>query len=233
MTTTDPLTPALTEFARTLAQGFEITDMLFGLTEKVVEILQLPTAGVSLVHDGIIQHAVSYDEIAASIELVQQHAQRGPCVDAYRTNAIVAISDLRKDPDQWPEVQAACLEAGVFATAGVPFSAGDRTLGALNLYDTTPHEWTESELAQAQVLADMATGYLVTASQLQQERRLNEQLQRALESRVVIEQAKGILAAQNSISLNRAFERIRTHARSHNVSVRAVADAVVNLGLRP
>ncbi len=79
----------------------------------------------------------------------------------------------------------------------------------------------------------MATGYLVTASQLQQERRLNEQLQRALESRDVIEQAKGILAAQSSISLNRAFERIRTHARSHNVSVRAVADAVENLGLRP
>ena len=231
--TPDPLTAALSAFARTLAQGYEITDVLYDLTERVAEVIPVPTAGVSLLQDGTLRHAISLNDIAAGIEVAQEHSQQGPCVDACRTNESVTVSDLRADSSRWPEVGRAALAAGVVAVAGIPFSDGRQTLGALNLYDSQPRQWSEAELGRAQVLADMATSYVVNASQLQKERRTNEQLQQALENTKVIEQAKGVLAAHHGISVSQAFERLRTHARAHNATIRAVADAVVNLDLRP
>jgi AmiR/NasT family two-component response regulator len=109
----------------------------------------------------------------------------------------------------------------------------DEVLGAMNIYSAEPRLWTDDEIATAQVLADMATSYLVNASELEKSRRTSEQLQEALQSRVVIEQAKGILSAERRISMDEAFETLRRHARNHNANLRAVADAVVNLGLRP
>ena len=232
MATGDPLATALSAFARTLAQGYEITDVLYDLTERVAEIIPVPAAGVSLLQDGALQHATSLNELAAAIEVVQEQSQQGPCVDACRTNEMVSVADVRVEPDRWPAVSRAARAAGVVAMAGIPFSNGQATLGALNLYDVEPRHWSEAELARARVLADMATGYVVNASHLQRERRTNEQLRQALENRVVIEQAKGILAAQHGISVTQAFERLRGYARSHNASTRAVADAIVHLDLR-
>lgn len=233
MATPDPLTAALSAFARTLAQGYELTDVLYDLTERVAEVIPVPAAGVSLLQDDRLRHAVSLNEIASVIEDAQERAQQGPCVDACRTNSSIAVSDVREDASRWPEVGRAALAAGVVAVAGIPFHDGRVTLGALNLYDTEARRWSQTELERARVLADMATSYVVNASQLEQERRSNEQLQRALENTKVIEQAKGILAAHHGIPVNQAFERLRAHARSHNATIRVVADAVVNLDLRP
>jgi AmiR/NasT family two-component response regulator len=102
----------------------------------------------------------------------------------------------------------------------------------MNVYDAQPREWSEEDLAAASVLADVATSYLVNASKLHQQQQLNEQLTTALESRAVIEQAKGITAGDAGVSVQEAYHRIRRHARNHNTSLRAVAEAVVNLGLR-
>jgi GAF domain-containing protein len=230
--TADPLTAALSAFARTLARGYEITDVLYDLAEQVVQVLGLVSASVSLAQDGTMRHVVSLNDVASEIEVVQERLQQGPCVDAFRTEEPVTVSDLRGEPERWPELRIAALEAGVVALAGIPCHDGHQALGALNLYDTAVHRWSAAELERAQVLADMATGYLVNASRLQQARRVNEQLQRALDNRVVIEQAKGILAAHDGISVDRAFDRLRAYARSHRATIRAVADAVVNLGLR-
>jgi GAF domain-containing protein len=232
MAVPDPLSVALSAFARTLAHGFEITDVLYDLTERVAEVIGVPAAGVSLLQDGTLRHAASLNEIAATIETAQEQAQRGPCVDASRTMDVITVTDLRAEPDRWPEVASAALGAGVVAIAGIPFSNGHQTLGALNLYDTVPRQWSDTDVAHARVLADMATSYVVNASHLQQERRTNEQLQQALNNRVVIEQAKGILANHHGITVNQAFERLRAHARNHNATIRAVADAIVNLDLR-
>ena len=232
MATPDPLTTALSAFARTLAQGYEITDVLYDLTERVAEVIPVPAAGVSLLQGGQLQHAVSLNELANVIEVAQEQTQQGPCVDACRTNETVTVADVRVEPDRWPGVSSAAASVGLVAMAGIPFSTGHTTLGALNLYDVEPRQWSEADLARARVLADMATGYVVNASQLQKERRTNEQLQQAVENRLVIEQAKGILAAHHGISVNQAFERLRAHARNHNATIRAVADAIVNLDLR-
>lgn len=231
-TTPDPLLSALSAFARTLAQGFEITDVLYDLTERVSEVLAVPAAGVSLARDGRLQHVTSLNERAVTVEVVQELLQEGPCVDAYRSSTTVTVVDLSEELDRWADFRGPALEAGVVALAGIPFTAAGRTLGALNLYDVVPRQWSDTELERARVLADMATGYVLSASQLEQERRTNEQLQLALDNRVLIEQAKGILAAQHGVSVSQAFERLRHYARSHNAPIRAVADAVVNLNLQ-
>ena len=94
-------------------------------------------------------------------------------------------------------------------------------------------DWTADDLDAARILADMATSYVINASELDRQRRVNEQLKEALASRIVIEQAKGALAAERGISVDEAFEVLRRHARSHSMNLRKVADAVVTLGLRP
>jgi AmiR/NasT family two-component response regulator len=106
-------------------------------------------------------------------------------------------------------------------------------IGALNLYDDSVRAWTTGDLQIAAVLADIATGYVVHASQLQKQRDLASHLQQALDSRIIIEQAKGVLANAYSTSVDEAFARLRRHARNHNARVSDVASAVVNLGLRP
>lgn len=232
MASSDPLLEALSAFARTSAKGFEITDVLYDLTERVTEVIAVPSAGVSLMRDGELRHAVSLDDAAASIEAAQERAQRGPCVDASHSMEIVTIADLGGESDRWPEVTRAARAVGVVAIAGIPFSVGDQALGALNLYDVVPRRWSATDLAHARVFADMATSYVVNASQLQKERRTNEQLQQALDNRVIIEQAKGILAAYHGITVNQAFERLRNHARSHNATIRDTADAIVHHDLR-
>jgi GAF domain-containing protein len=145
---------------------------------------------------------------------------------------VVSCSDVRVEDARWPEYAEAARRVGVAAVAGVPMRLADQVVGAMNIYDAQPREWSEEDLAAASVLADVATSYLVNASKLHQQQQLNEQLTTALESRAVIEQAKGITAGDAGVSVQEAYHRIRRHARNHNTSLRAVAEAVVNLGLR-
>ena len=104
-------------------------------------------------------------------------------------------------------------------------------MGSLNIYDERIRHWSEGDVRAARVLADMAVGYVINASQLEQAERTREQLQEALESRVVIEQAKGMLANANGITIDEAFGRLRRHARSSRLPLREVATAVVESGL--
>ena len=107
----------------------------------------------------------------------------------------------------------------------------DQIIGALNLYAYRPRVWSDEEIAVAGVLANVATSYVVNASKLRQQEQLTEQLQHALESRVIIEQAKGITAQQNSVTIDQAYQLMRGHARKNNASLRLVAEAIVAVGL--
>jgi GAF domain-containing protein len=226
------LVRVLSEFARTLAGEFAVSDVLHDLAERVTEVLGVPGAGVSLADSGRIRFVAAIDEVTAAIERVQEDTQEGPCVDAHRAGELVLVADLRDDPGRWPTFAERARELGIVAVAGIPMSWNGTRLGALDLYSTARRDWLADDVVLAQVLADMATCYIAHASELERSRRTVEQLQEALESRVVIEQAKGMLAAERSISVNEAFELIRSHARSHSASLRAVGEAIVNLGLR-
>jgi GAF domain-containing protein len=121
--------------------------------------------------------------------------------------------------------------AGIKSMASIPMGLDGTWLGALNLYTLTPRAWAEDDIATAEVFADVATSVLLHASERQRAEQVREHLEHALQTRVIIEQAKGILANRHHLTVDAAFALLRLHARSHNASVRSVAEAVVNLGL--
>jgi GAF domain-containing protein len=224
---------ALSEFAGTLAKGFAISDVLHDLAEQVSAVLGIDGAGVSVQDGDRLQFVTAHDARAAQMEGVQDAGQAGPCVDAWHSGEAITVADLRTGPHRWDDYEKAARDAGVVAIAAIPMRSDTQSIGALDLYSTKPREWSGDDLESARILADMATSYVIHASELDRQRRLNEQLREALDSRIVIEQAKGILAAERRISVDAAFEVLRGHARNHSAPLRSVAEAVVSLGMRP
>lgn len=224
---------ALSEFARTLAKGFAVSDVLHDLAEQVTAVLGVDGAGVSVQDEGQLRFVTALDERAAALEDVQDAAQAGPCIDAWHSGKAVAVADLRQESHGWDNYEQAARKAGVVAIAGIPMQCDGQPIGALDLYSTSRREWSGEDLESARILADIATSYVIYSSELDRQRQLNKRLQEALDSRIVIEQAKGALAAERGISVDAAFEILRRHARSHSATLRSVAEAVVSLGLRP
>ena len=224
----------LSDFAATLARRYDITDVLFQVAERVVEILDLVGTGVSLAdQQGLLHPVTPINELTRLLELVEEHHQEGPCIDAFHKGELVVVRRVADEKDRWP---AWCQEAerqGVGAVLGIPLTFDDKVLGAVNVYSGEERDWQPSEISVARTLVDMAASYVAHASELADVQRINEQLNEALESRVVIEQAKGIVAAERQISVDDAFVLLRTHARGHGATLRAVSEAVVTLGLRP
>ena len=226
------LIQTLSEFAETLVKGFAISDVLHSLAERVSAVLRVDGAGVSLQHAGQLRFVTALDERSTALERAQENSQAGPCVEAWRSGKAVTVTDLRRASHGWVAYEKVARLAGVVAVAGVPLRLNSHHIGSLNLYSSTAREWQGDDLAAARVLADVATSYVINASRLEREQRVSEQLREALDSRIVIEQAKGILAAEHGITVDRAFELMRQRARSRNATLRAVAQAVVDLGLR-
>lgn len=222
----------LQRFAANMIDKFEINDMLYELGDTVTVLLGASGSGVSVVTEGDrLSFVTSTSEAVVELERAQEARQAGPCVEAFRTGEVVSVSKI-SDLDRWPEYRAAADHAGFESVVGVPLVIGDRRLGSLNVYDTRPREWTERDLRAARVLADMATTYILRSGELAEAKKLSGQLQEALESRIVIEQAKGMLARDHDISVDQAFDMLRKLSRDRNSPLRTIADAVVTLGLR-
>lgn len=231
---TDLLTRVLSDFAHTLASRFEVSEVLYRLAEHVTEILDVAGCGVSVVdREGKLRPVTAINELTRQLEATEEEHQQGPCVDAFHDGNVVVVPRLVEQADKWPDWSKQAGELGVHAVLGVPLCVNDQTLGAMNLYTHDEREWPEAEIRIAQVLCDMAASYVVNASELDEARRVAEQLGEALDSRIIIEQAKGVLAAEQHISVEEAFVVLRTHSRTHGASLRSVAQAVVQLGLRP
>lgn len=222
----------LSSFARALPSGYDVEVVLTELTDSVTAVLSLAGAGVTLAEAGHLTRVTAVGPGFDELEAVQQQTQRGPCRDAFDSGEVVACRDVREAQERWPEYAAAAARLDVAGVAGVPMRLAEQTIGALNIYDAAPRDWSEEDLAAAGVLADVATSYVVNASTLRQQQQLNEHLTLALESRVVLEQAKGMTARDGGVSVEEAYRRMRRHARNHNTSLRAVAEAIVNVGLR-
>lgn len=234
MTDQRTLLTTLSSFAQTLTGSFSVTDVLYDLADQITGLLGVLGAGVSLMEGGSIRFITTSSEAVGRLERLQEQLQSGPCVQAVAERTAVAVGDLSRGDwsTRWPRYVAQAQAEGIRSVAGIPMLSAEGCIGAIDIYSGDPREWTEEELLAAAALAAVATGYVRHASELDQQRRLTEQLQHALESRVVIEQAKGILANALGTSVDRAFEVLRRYARSHNASLRDVATAVVRLGLR-
>jgi GAF domain-containing protein len=170
----------------------------------------------------------------AARELERDHAQQHPCPcrDAYADGEVVRVADMRLESGRWPEFSVTATRLGVAGVAGIPMRLADQIIGSLNLYSTEPRDWSDQDIAVAAVLADVATSYVVNASKLRQQEQLSAQLQETLDSRIAIEQAKGITANMHAVTVEQAHQLMRRHAHHNNASVRQVADAIVAVGLQ-
>lgn len=230
----DHLKQTLASVAESLAQARAVTDVLHDLVDDASRIFDICGAAIAMADEqNRLRSVTALSETIATLEAIEERTGQGPCHEVHELGTAVRVSDLREHADRWPDLAAAAEQTGVVAAAGVPLHVDGAELGVLTLYDTRVRQWNDRQLEVAQLLADTTAGYIVYASAYRQATAVVDQLRHALESRVLIEQAKGMLAAERGISPDRAFEVLRGHSRSHNASVHAVAAAVVNLGFRP
>ena len=225
----ETLLDSLERFAAALTSGYGIGDVLHNLTGEMAEVLNLSGAGVTLVHDGRQRFVTAAVEAIATLERVQESSQKGPCIDAVASAAPVAVPDIAEGDasNRWPDYTVAAKNAGIQAVAGIPMLADGAAIGAVNLYDSQPRDWSAEDLRVATIFASIATGYLAHASSARQQQRTAEQLEQALNTRLIIEQAKGVLANQRETTVDEAFKRLRKYAREHNARIHDVSRAVV------
>ncbi len=221
------LREAVSGYARRIASSYEVGHALYSVTDDALRVLGCDGAGVSVGDpEGRLRFVTATEQRVVRIEEEQAVAQEGPCFEAFETGTPVVTADLLGEA-RWERYRSTAVAAGFRAVAGVPMVVDDVRIGAMNLYREAPHEWSEEELQVAQVLGDMASGYIVNHRTLSASRALAGQLQVALDSRVVIEQAKGVVAASRDLDVDAAFQRLRAHARKQGRKLHDVARDVV------
>jgi GAF domain-containing protein len=223
------VTQTLVELADTLVLGFDGIEFLHTLTERCVQLLDVDAAGILLVDQrGTLNLVAASTEQTRLLELFQLQNQEGPCLDCYHSGQGVACADLTAAPQRWPQFATAARDQGFAAVQAVPMRLREQTLGALNLFRSSPDAIPTDATAIAQSFANVATISLLQVRALRHSEMVTEQLQSALNSRLLIEQAKGILAERRHISLTQAFTLMRAYARNHNRLLSQVARAIIN-----
>jgi len=217
------------ELADTLVEEFDMVEFLHMLTERCVELLEADAAGLMLADQrGNLQLVASTVERAQLLELFELQAGEGPCLECFSTGRAITNVDLAEARARWPIFVAAAEEAGFRSTHAIPMRLRGQVIGALNLFADQPVRLGDDVVAIGQAMADVATIGLLHERNLREQTVLSEQLQTALHSRVLIEQAKGVLAARAGISVTEAFTRMRSHARGNNLPLTGVAAAVID-----
>jgi GAF domain-containing protein len=230
-----PVSRAFVALADTLVDDYDVIDLLDRLVAYSVELLAADAAGILLADARGELHAVaSSSEDAELMELLQLQAEQGPCLDCFRTAAPVSVADLSEATDRWPTFAAAAGQRGAFASVhAIPLRLRGQAIGALTLLHRTAGPLPEDDLALAQALADVATIGILQERAIRRREVVNEQLQTALTSRVIIEQAKGVLAQHLGLSMDEAFNRLRGYVRGHNLRLADVARLIATRQLDP
>ncbi|GIE90953.1 GAF and ANTAR domain-containing protein [Actinoplanes regularis] len=223
-----PLSDVFIEMADTLVDDFDVLDFLHTLTERCVELLGVTAAGLMLTDGaGNLQVVAASSERTRLLELFQLQTDEGPCVDCFRTGTAVSVDDLTT-ARRWPRFTTAASQAGFAAVHALPMKLRTEVIGALNLFETEPGALDQEKLRVGQALADIATVGLLQQRAIHARDVLTEQLQAALNSRVLIEQAKGLLAERLQIDVAQAFTILRSTARNHNRKLSDLAQALVD-----
>lgn len=225
----DPVQMAdvLARFALTLVGQYSLDEVMGQLGADVGRILGAAGAGVMLGDDhGQLHFVTTSDGVLDTLEALQVELDEGPCLLAFRTGTPVIAADLATDP-RFPAFGPRAVSCGMRAVHSFPMSLDGTTVGALNLYLDEPGGLEDGQADAGRTFANVATAFLLHARDLQQREVFTEDLQRALSSRVVVEQAKGYVAASRAVTPTAAFELIRRYARDHRVKVQVVARSVV------
>lgn len=221
------LAQVFVELADTLVDDFDMLDFLNTLVERCVELLSVSAAGVVLAdQEGGMAMAAASSEQARLVELLSVQTDEGPSLECIRTGQPVSSPDLATEGDRWPRFGPAAGAAGFHAAYAVPMRLRQTVIGSLNLLDTRPDGVDAASVLLGQALADVATIGLLQQRAIRDSAMLVDQLQTALNSRVVIEQAKGALFAHGGVSMEDAFAALRSYARSNKMRLIEVARSV-------
>ena len=223
------LSETFVELTDTMVAGFDVIDFLHVLTDRSVKLLDVSAAGLLLADPrGELRVVAASSEAVRLLELFQLQNDQGPCLDCFRAGRPVAAADLAAEAQRWPRFAAAAQQAGFAAVQALPMRLREQVIGALNLFRAEPGAFAPASVRVGQALADVATISLLHERGMRHSDVLNEQLQTALNSRVIIEQAKGKLAERLGVDMDQAFALLRGRARSTNRRLSDLARAFID-----
>jgi GAF domain-containing protein len=229
MTREQALVETFVELVDSLVEDYDVVEFLQGLAARCVELLDVSEAGIMLVDPaGKLRYVASSSERMRVVELLELQLEEGPCFDAYRLHEPVVSHSQEDAAARWPTFAGHVLDAGFASVAAVPMRLRSQVIGALNLFSVEDGEIASDDLRLGQAMADVATIGILHHRAIRDAHALVGQLEGALDSRVVIEQAKGVLAARGGIGIDDAFQRIRGFARQRNRLLSDVARDIVS-----
>jgi GAF domain-containing protein len=224
----------LVELADNLVEDFDVVDLLTHLANRCVEVLDVAAAGVMLAApNGVLQVVASSSEAMRVLELFELQADQGPCVDCYASGQPVVNVDLAAVSTRWPRFAAHAVDQGFGSVHALPLRLRGRTIGALNMFRADPGTLDVPDIGAAQGLADIATIAIIQHQVAVDAQTLNLQLTQALDSRIIVEQAKGKISQAANIDMDRAFQQLRAHARSHNLRLSRLAADIADGTIHP
>jgi len=229
MTREQRIVETFVELADTMVDDFDVIEFLHRLAERCVELLDCAEAGLLLADAaGVLRVMASSSERSDALDLLQSQNEEGPCFETYQRGVPVSSEGLTGDFGRWPTFAPMALQKGFCSVQAIPMRARGATIGALNLFRATTGCLVEQDLLLGQGMADIAAIALLQERTVREAHDVVKQLQGALSSRVMIEQAKGVLAERVHIDVDAAFARLRAHAREHNLRLSNVARDLVD-----
>jgi GAF domain-containing protein len=222
------------EIVDTLVDDFDVVDLLTLVADRCVEVLEVSAAGLMLVApEGDLRVVAYSSEAVRAVELFELQSEEGPSLDTFSTGAPVVNQDLERVNGRWPRFASKAIGCDFRSVHALPMRLRGVTIGALSLFRTHEGAMEESDVIAAQALADVATVAILHHRAASEAQLVNEQLNHALNSRIVIEQAKGVVAEATGLDMEQAFNRLRHHARNHNQRLVDAARAVIDGTLKP
>ena len=228
------LARTMVALADNLVDDFDIVDLLTTLTNRCVEVLDVAAAGIMLVAPGgDLQLITASSEVMRLVELFELQTAEGPCLDSFNSRQPVVNQDLTDAADRWPRFAPIAVQQGFRSADAIPMRLRGQIIGALNLFRTEIGSLNDDDVLIAQALADIATIAILQNRHTTATQDLNTQLENALSSRIVIEQAKGMIAERRGMAADEAFGLLRAYPRSNNLRLADVARQTIDGTLDP
>ncbi|WP_216204686.1 GAF and ANTAR domain-containing protein [Amycolatopsis aidingensis] len=220
---------AFIALADSLVAGFEIIEFLEELSARCAELLDLSASGLLLVdHRGALNLVAASTEQVRLLELFELQNEEGPCLEAYRSGQVVTCSDLAVATQRWPRFATAATEAGFAGVHALPMRLRAEVIGAVSLFSTSRRSLEPDALALGQALTDVATVSVLHQRAMRSPEVVVEELQAALNSRILVKQATGVLAERAGVTVGPALRLLRGHGRDTGQGLGDLARAVVH-----
>lgn len=223
---------ALATLAETLTSDYDVVQLLHTVMGECVDLIDAQAGGLLLKDaQGSLELVASTSEGVSFVEMMQLNAGDGPCVESARHGEPVSIADVEETSPDWAQFRDAAQAEGFHSVHAVPLRIRSDVIGAMGLYRTQRGDLSRADAAAARAFANLASIGIIQERAIRESGLVAEQLQRALDSRILIEQAKGVVAASIGVDMEEAFRLLREHARSSNLKLHTVAQGVVDRSL--